>query len=249
MEFTKELLDEWVEKINVPEYVESDPVQFPRRFSRQEDVEISAFLAAILAWGKRSLILKSAEGMFERMGDSPYEYILSEGYLNLGTKNIHRTFFERDLLYFCKGFAYIYQKYGHLELLFANRATVWEGMDLFRDERAKANEGLYSKHISHAGAGSACKRLNLALKWLVRSKGPVDLGVWTRLDAAQLMIPLDVHVGRVSRALGLLQRRQNDRKAVEELTAKLRGFDPSDPVRYDFALFGLGLAGITGGKK
>jgi uncharacterized protein (TIGR02757 family) len=163
------------------------------------------------------------------------------------------------LRYFCKGFRFCYAKYGSLEALFSEAVSspagkggipaftgldgasaVWDGIALFRDEMAKANGGHYTKHIANPASGSACKRINLALRWLVRP-GPVDLGLWKSISPALLFIPLDLHVGRVARSLGLLQRKSNDLKAVLELTGRLRRFCPGDPVKYDLALFGMGV--------
>jgi len=244
-------LDLWYEKICVKDFIKDDPVQFPRRFSKKEDIEIAAFLTATIAWGRRDLILRSSERMFALMGKSPFSYITSREYKNLKNKNIHRTFFESDLKYFCKGFEHCYAKYGNLEKLFSETGNTWEGIALLREEMASGNKGQYSKHISNPGKadeetgeneskGSACKRLNLALRWLVR-KGPVDLGLWKNIKPASLFIPLDVHVARTARKLGLLERKSNDKRAVIELTERLRGFCADDPVKYDFALFGMGV--------
>jgi uncharacterized protein (TIGR02757 family) len=244
-------LDLWYEKICVKDFIKDDPIQFPRLFSKKEDIEIAAFLTAIIAWGRRDLILRSAQRMFALMGKSPFSYITSRDYKNLKNKNIHRTFFEGDLKYFCKGFEHCYAKYSSLEKLFSGTGNTWEGIALFREEMAKGNKGQYSKHISNPGKadeetggnesnGSACKRLNLALRWLVR-KGPVDLGLWKSIKPAALFIPLDVHVARTARKLGLLERKSNDKKAVVELTEKLRMYCAEDPVKYDFALFGMGI--------
>ncbi|MDR2942160.1 MAG: TIGR02757 family protein [Treponema sp.] len=237
-------LDFWYEKICTKDFIANDPVQFPRRYSKREDVEIAAILTATIAWGRRDLILRSAERMFAIMGKSPFSYIKSHEYKRLKNKNVHRTFFENDLKYFCKGFEYCYEKYGNLEKLFAGANSVWEGIAAFREEMANGNKGEYSIHISNAGKenenGSACKRLNLALRWLVRG-GPVDLGLWKSIKPAALFIPLDVHVARTARKLGLLERKSNDKKAVIELTEKMRGFCAQDPVKYDFALFGMGV--------
>jgi uncharacterized protein (TIGR02757 family) len=239
----KQQLDLWYEKVCVKDFISSDPIQFPRRFSKREDIEIAAFLSATIAWGRRDLILRSAEKMFTIMEHSPYDFVMSGRYKKLGKKNVHRTFFESDLIYICRGFEHCYAKYKNLENLFTAE-DVWEGFALFREEMARANKGRYSKHISNPGArdrnGSACKRLNLALRWLVR-KGPVDLGLWKKLKPAALYIPLDVHVARTARKLGLLERKLNDKKAVIELTEKLRVFCPEDPVKYDYSLFGIGI--------
>jgi uncharacterized protein (TIGR02757 family) len=242
----KQKLDLWYEKACTKDFIKADPVQFPRRFSKREDIEIAAILSATIAWGRRDLILRSAEKMFVITGESPFDFVMSGEYKKLKNKNIHRTFFEGDLKYFCKGFEFCYTKYENLEKLFASPGTTntWEGIALFRKEMAKANNERYSKHISNPGEadrnGSACKRLNLALRWLVR-KGPVDLGLWKSFKPSALYIPLDVHVARTARKLGLLQRKSNDKKAVMELTEKLREFCPKDPVKYDFALFGIGI--------
>jgi len=237
-------LNLWYEKICTPDFIALDPVQFPRRYKKREDIEIAAFLAATIAWGRRDMILRSAEKMFALMGQSPHGYVMSGGYKKLKSANIHRTFFEDDLKYFCRGLEHCYVQYGNLEKLFACAPDVWEGFALFREEMAAANSGRYSKHISDSGekdkGGSACKRLNLALRWLVR-EGPVDLRLWKSIKPAALYIPLDVHVARTARKLGLLKRKSNDKKAVIELTEKLREFDPQDPVKYDFSLFGYSL--------
>ena len=236
-------LELWYKKNCTVEFIGYDPVQFPRRYKKREDIEIAAFLSAAIAWGRRDLILRSSEKMFTLMDQSPYNFVISSEYKKLKTKNIHRTFFESDLKYFCRGFEHCYAKYGNLEKLFASASDIWEGFGLFRKEMAKANKGIYSKHIADPGAtgknGSACKKLNLTLRWLVR-EGPVDLGLWKNIKPAALFIPLDVHVARTARKLGLLERKSNDKKAVIELTEKLREFNPEDPVKYDFALFGMG---------
>jgi len=238
-------LDSWYKKICTQGFIALDPVQFPHRYKKREDIEIAAFLSAAIAWGRRDLILRSAEKMFTLMEQSPLNYIMSGDYKKLKDKNIHRTFFESDLKYFCRGFKHCYDKYGNLEKLFLeSRTDVWQGMELFREEMAKANNGKYSIHISNPGAneknGSACKKLNLALRWLVR-KGPVDTGLWKNIKPASLYIPLDIHVSRTARKLNLLKRKSNDKKAVIELTEKLREYCPEDPVKYDFALFGMGV--------
>jgi uncharacterized protein (TIGR02757 family) len=249
-------LDQWYKKVCKPGFIPLDPVQFPRRYTKREDIEIAVFLSATIAWGRRDLILRSSQKMFSLMGDSPCKFVLSGGYKKLKNRNIHRTFFESDLKYFCRGFEHCYSKYGSLENLFSSASDTWEGITLFRDEMASANKGGYSKHISNPRlsananslAGSACKRLNLALRWLVR-EGPVDLGLWKSIKKSALYIPLDVHVARTARRLGLLERKSNDRKAATALTEKLREFCPQDPVKYDFALFGMGVQGSSPAAK
>lgn len=241
MNDTKAFLDEWVEKINVPSYIEKDPVQFPLRFRDRQDIEVAAFLTATITWGNRKMILNSAEKMFAKMGNSPYDFVMSEGYRMLGLGNIHRTFFEQDMLYLCKGLNAYYSFSGNsLEPLFANSKNMWNGIVEFRRLMACGNDGLYTKHVSNPLANSACKRLHLALRWLIRKDGIVDLGIWKEISPSRLFIPLDVHVGRISRELGLLDRKQNDKAAVVSLTEVLRNFCPEDPVKYDYALFGVG---------
>ena len=256
MDKIKEYLDGLVERNNTEAFIKDDPVQFPHRYSNLRDIEIVAFLVATIAWGNRKMILNNANKMLEMMGKSPYDYVMSGGWKKLeSNKCVHRTFFNRDLQYYCKGLKYLYEvprscgarnDSPTLEDIFYNEEhDVWRGIQSFRDLMAEANGGT-SKHISNPCCeapmkGSACKRLHMALRWLVRDDGIVDLGVWKRLKPRDLMIPLDVHVARVSRELGLIERKSNDRQAVEMLTSKLREFDSQDPVKYDFALFGVEL--------
>ncbi|MCL2473277.1 MAG: TIGR02757 family protein [Treponema sp.] len=245
-------LDRLYRKVNKKEFILNDPVQFPHRFNPGPDREIAAFLAAAIAWGRRDLIIKSAEKMFALMDGSPYSFIMKKEYPGPGgfgndgpvvkTRGIciHRTFFMDDFLYFCRGLKACYAQYGSLEALFASAPDIWEGIGIFRKTMAAGNKGLYSKHIANPDTGSACKRLHLALRWLVRREGPVDLGLWRSISPSSLCIPLDLHVGRATRQLGLLEdsRKANDKKAVVSLTEKLKEFCPEDPVRYDLALFG-----------
>lgn len=241
----KDLLDLAAARFNTVEFIETDPVQFPRKYKQKQDIEISAFLTATIAWGKRSLILKSAAKMHQLMGASPFDYIMSEGYERLAQNNIHRTFFEQDMAFFCRGLRAVYQQYESCESVFTSpeeNENIWNGIMLFRQYIRKANEEYSEKSLKHISnpVNSACKRLHLALRWLVRKDGIVDIGLWENVSSANLYIPLDTHVISVARSLGLLTRKQNDRKAVEELTNQLRLFNSEDPVLYDFALFGLG---------
>jgi uncharacterized protein (TIGR02757 family) len=225
-----------------PEFILTDPVQFPLMYKTREDIEIAAFLSATIAWGNRAMIIRSCERMFSLMGTSPYAFVMSGNYAKLKDRSIHRTFFESDLKYFCRGLKSCYTKYKSPASLFMSSDNVWDGMALFRETMAKGNKGVYTKHIADPSSNSACKRLNLALRWLVR-KGPVDIGLWKNISPASLYIPLDLHVGRTARRLGLIDpaRKSNDKKAVFALTEKLREFCPDDPVKYDFALFGMGI--------
>ncbi|MDL2255245.1 TIGR02757 family protein [Parabacteroides sp. OttesenSCG-928-G06] len=244
-----DLLNLAAERYNRPEFIASDPIQFPHRYQLKQDIEVSAFLTATITWGKRPLILKSAEKMHRIMGNSPYTYIMEGRYEKLGQANIHRTFFEHDMAYLCRGLYAIYREYESCEALFAAQPAgndrLWQGLALFRDRIMQAND-IFSqrsnKHISNP-ATAACKRLHLALKWLVRNDGIVDLGIWPNISPSELKIPLDIHVIRTSHQLGLLTRKQNDRKAVDELTANLKRFNPNDPILYDYALFGLSESG------
>ena len=256
----KDYLEKLVAKNNTEAFIKDDPVQFPHRYSDIHDIEIVSFLVATIAWGNRKMILNNANKMLDIMGKSPYDYVMSGGWEKLeDSKCVHRTFFGRDLKYYCKGMKALYEvprnlnevprcarNDSSLEDVFYNEEhDVWRGIENFRNLMAEAN-GVTSKHISNPFCeapmkGSACKRLHMALRWLVRNDGIVDLGVWKRLSPKDLMIPLDVHVARVSRELGLLDRKSNDRMAVEILTEHLREFDAEDPVKYDFALFGVEL--------
>ncbi|MDR0618912.1 MAG: TIGR02757 family protein [Bacteroidales bacterium] len=240
----KQLLDENVQRYNTPAFIKDDPVQFPRRYSVKQDIEIVSFIVAHISWGKRVMILRNAEKMLALMGSSPYEYVINGRYRRLGTANIHRTFFQNDLKYFLAGFERILQKHASLEDFLAvnNAANAWDTARLFLDEMLKANGGLSNRYCLPVNPeNSALKRINMALRWLVRNDGIVDMGIWHILKQSELYIPLDVHAARTARSLGLLKRRSNDRKAVEELTCALRQFCPEDPVKYDFALFGVGV--------
>ena len=241
----KQFLDEQTFRINTPAFIENDPVQFPRRYTRLQDIEIAAFLTATIAWGNRTMILKSAERMLLKMGESPCDFVLNEGYKTLGTANVHRTFFEQDLAYMLTGYRTVLIRFGSIKAFLENIPnlnTAWDIAGVLRLIIMEANNNKYNNKCFPSNfEKSAIKRINLALRWLVRNDDIVDLGVWTFMKPSQLFIPLDVHVGNTARELGILQRAGNDRKAVEELTGKLRSFCPEDPVKYDFALFGIGI--------
>ena len=247
----KDRLDRLYAQVNTAEFIPNDPVKFPHCYDSGPDREIAAFLAATIAWGRRDLILRSAERMFSLMGPSPYAFVMNGDYRKLGDRCIHRTFFEKDLRYFCRGFRACYAEYGSLESLFTSVADLWEGISLFRETMAggncqKGKQPIYTKHIANPNSNSACKRLHLALRWLVRREGPVDLGLWKKISPKSLCIPLDLHVGRAARLLGLLEngRKANDRKSVIALTEKLAEFCLEDPVKYDLALFGYSLLSL-----
>lgn len=249
MDDLKELLDYQAKRINRPEFIDKDPVQFPRRFERLQDIEIVSFLSAIVAWGNRKMICRDIGKMLGLMDHDPYNYVMDRGYDDLDPAvNIHRTFFGRHFQYFLRGMRSIYERHGSLDALAASlrvgdeAAPSWAlaaGMQKFM---SAANGGeTCSQCIPTNLATTALKRINMALRWLVRDDGIVDMGVWKSIPKSKLYIPLDVHVGNVSRQLGLLDRKSNDRKSVELLTEKLRGFRPEDPAVYDYALFGMGV--------
>jgi uncharacterized protein (TIGR02757 family) len=198
--------------------------------------------------------------MFNLMGEKPYDYIMNKNYqaikLSGRGSSIHRTFFEDDFVYYCKGLRWCITQYGSLEALFVSASGVWEGIELFRKTMAEGNSNntadtntqlLYNKHIAGTSKGSACKKINLALRWLVRNEGPVDLGIWNNFAPSSLFIPLDVHTGRAARHLGLLDKnlKTNNKNAVIALTKKLREICPDDPVKYDLALFSYSVAENT----
>lgn len=243
------LLDAEAKRINAPEFVDADPVQFPRRFSSLPDIEIAALLSATIAWGNRKMICNNCNKMLRLMDFQPYNYVMDKGYEELGERfNIHRTFFSDDFAYFLRGLHAVYSRYPSIDAFAAairvgdNAFPAWELVRLLSQVFAEANGGQANSRCLPSGLDTtALKRINMALRWLVRNDGIVDLGVWSSITPAQLFIPLDVHVGNTARALGLLTRRGNDRKAVEQLTALLRCLRPDDPVVYDFALFGIGV--------
>lgn len=243
------VLDEKFACYNCKEFIKNDPISFPHSFTRREDVEIAALLASTIAWGNRKMILSSGRKMFcDIMHSAPYDYVMSGEWERLDDRiNIHRTFFASDFKYICRGLRNIFSKHGTMETLFLG-CSVWDGIENLRREMAGANDGATTRHISNPVAqkgkpASACKRLHMMLRWLCRKDGIVDLGIWQGVSQAELMIPLDVHVARTARQLGIVTRKQNDRRTVEELTAQLRKLSPDDPVKYDFALFGVGEAG------
>ncbi|MCM1005189.1 MAG: TIGR02757 family protein [Prevotella sp.] len=247
----KAKLDEAVGRINVPEFVNDDPVLFPRRFERHEDVEITAFLCAIIAWGRRPMILRDCERLLAEMRNEPLAYLKSGEWENLPDRqNIHRTMFAGHLKYLMRGFRRIYSEYGSMENFCAavvppaSDSAPWIFGEALRRLLADENAGGDCREcIPTRMDKTALKRINMALRWLVRNDGIVDIGLWKTLRPSQLYIPLDVHVANTSRALGLLERHSNDRRAAELLTQTLRQYDAADPVKYDFALFGLGVSG------
>lgn len=244
----KELLDIEAARINKPDFIERDPVQFPRRFESLQDIEIVSFLASMLAWGNRKMICNDIEKMLGLMDNQPYAYMMDKGYEDLPPRlNIHRTFFAEHLQHFLKGLRKIYSQYGSLDNFASSNkvgeevAPAWKLVELINGILYQENGEACSRCLPLNLKNSALKRVNMALRWLVRDDGIVDMGIWKSIPKNKLYIPLDLHVGNVSRELGLLTRKQNDRKSVEELTGVLRELRPEDPAIYDFALFGIGI--------
>lgn len=244
----KELLEEKSERFNSPEFIDTDPIQIPHLFTKKEDIEISGFLAATIAWGQRPTIIKNAMRIVEGMDHAPYDFIMNHEDTDLQRfeKFVHRTFNYSDLIFFITSLKNIYKNHAGLETCFTTShqdQNMKNAIKNFRDtffvtehmERSK-------KHVSDPFRNSACKRINMYLRWMVRPENTgVDFGIWKSISPALLSCPLDVHTGNVARKLGLLTRKQNDWKAVEELDSSLRKFDAEDPVKYDFALFGMGV--------
>ncbi|KAA3624402.1 MAG: TIGR02757 family protein [Flavobacterium sp.] len=247
-EALKEFLDEKAFQYNQPEFLESDPIQIPHRFSKKEDIEIAAFLTASIAWGNRKSIITNASKLMSLLDESPYEFIMNMGQDDMKRFSgfVHRTFSAVDLEYFLKAIQNIYNKHGGLETVFTRNAkadSLQPAIHEFRkiffelDHLARTE-----KHVSDPMKNSAAKRINMFLRWMVRPGDTgVDFGLWKSLKPSQLSCPLDVHSGNVARKLELLKRKQNDAKALNELDTALRYLDPVDPVKYDFALFGLGV--------
>lgn len=244
----KEFLDEKVSYYNHPRFVESDPIQIPHRFQLKEDIEISGFLTASIAWGNRKSIINNASKMMTLMGESPYDFVINHNDQQLEKllPFVHRTFNGQDFIQFVKSLKHIYQNHNGLESFFKTHGT----KDSLQPAISRLKEAFFEnehlartqKHISNPEKGSAAKRINMYLRWLVRSDNSgVDFGIWKAVSPAVLSCPLDVHSGRVARKLGILKRKQNDAKALQELDIALRKLDPNDPVKYDFALFGLGV--------
>lgn len=243
------LLDAKVLQYNHPDFIGTDPIQIPRRFSKKEDIEIAGFLSSVIAWGQRTTIINNANRLMEKMDNSPHDFILNfrESDLKPFTQFVHRTFNGDDALAFLHSLRRIYLEKDGLEFTladafsteFENPGSGWNRfkIEFFKSPHLKRTE----KHLPDPLKGSAAKRMNMYLRWMVRSDANgVDFGIWKSIKPAQLYLPLDVHTSRVARKLGLLTRKQDDWKAVVELTENLRKLDPEDPVKYDFALFGLG---------
>lgn len=244
----KEFLDAKVLEYNNPKFLEGDPLQIPHLFSQKEDIEISAFLTSSIAWGNRKSIIKNATKLMAFMGNAPFDFVMnhSEDDLEALSPFVHRTFNGIDLAYFVTSLQNIYKNHGGLETVF----TKYQTKDSMQPAISRFKEVFFElphqnrtqKHVSDPNKGSAAKRINMCLRWMVRENATgVDFGLWKDIDPAKLSCPLDVHSGNVARKLKLLKRKQNDAKALLELDKSLRKLDSTDPVKYDFALFGLGV--------
>jgi uncharacterized protein (TIGR02757 family) len=244
----KEFLDAKVAQYNHPKFLESDPIQIPHRFSKKEDVEISAFLTSTIAWGNRKSIIKNANHMMDLLDNAPHDFILNHQNTDLEHLSgfVHRTFNAIDLRYFIQSLKNIYTNHNGLEQVFAKKIVSDSMQPAISDFKQTFFEiphpSRSTKHVSDPMKGSAAKRINMFLRWMVRDNTTgVDFGLWKSIPTSVLSCPLDVHSGNVGRKLKLLKRKQNDGKALAELDKSLRKLDPIDPVKYDFALFGLGV--------
>lgn len=244
----KDFLDEKVAQYNNPTFIELDPIQIPHSYTRKEDIEISGFLSATISWGNRTSIVKNAKRMLSYMGDSPYDFIINHNEQHLKKMDgfVHRTFNSVDLLTFIVGLKHLYNHKNGLEGIFVKYQT----KDSLQPAIHELKKEFFNiphlertrKHLPDPMTGSAAKKINMYLRWMIRQDNAgVDFGIWNKIPQSVLSCPLDVHSGNVARKLGLLYRKQNDAKAVQELDGVLRQMDCNDPVKYDFALFGLGI--------
>lgn len=246
-----EFLDRKVEEFNTKHFIESDPISIPHSFTKRQDIEISGLFAAVFAWGNRTMIINKCKELMKRMDNAPYQFVLQHADSDL--KKLlhfkHRTFNDTDLLYFIEFLHHHYTKYASLEDAFSMGinsldATTEGALNFFYHYFFSLPDAprRTRKHIASPQKNSACKRLNMFLRWMVRSDGKgVDFGIWKGIKPAQLVCPIDLHVARVAKRFGLLERTATDWQAALELTANLKKFDPADPAKYDFALFGLGV--------
>ncbi len=245
----QEILDELVSTYNRQEFIADDPIVIPHRFRNKKDIEISGFLTALISWGSRPAIIKSASYLIDLMDGEPYDFVKNHSRKDLKSfdKFVYRTMQPDDIKFIISSLQMVILKHGGLEELFS-RGISDDDTDVY-SSISKARSILVSiphpvrseKHLANPDTGSSAKRINMFLRWVVRNDlSGVDFGLWKCIRPDQLICPLDVHTGNAARAMGLITRKANDRKAAEELTSKLRKFDPADPVKYDFALFGYG---------
>ena len=245
-------LNREVQRFNQKAFIVDDPISIPHQFNCKEDIEIAGFLTALISWGRRPAILKSANQLMALMGNKPHAFVMQAKGKELKKLEhfVYRTFNSSDLLFLVEALKDLYTNKGGLERVcqyyFKQSGTIKDTISGLRAELLQSPHLTRSeKHIANPAKGSAAKRINMFLRWMIRSdENGVDFGLWKSIPMSSLMIPLDVHSGKTARKLGLLSRKQNDWKAVEELTSTLRIFDPTDPVKYDYALFGMGVNGV-----
>lgn len=244
----KDFLDSKVIQYNTIDFIEADPISVPHRYSLKEDVEIAGFLASTIAWGNRKMITKNGHRMMDLLGNSPFDFVMNHNEWQLERLDgfVHRTFNSDDFKYFINALKHIYTNKGGLENIFTQNQTetsLQPAIHIFNKAFFEIpHQTRTRKHIADPYKGSVAKRINMCLRWFVRNDNSgVDLGIWKGISPSKLSCPLDVHSGNVARKLGLLERKQNDGKALSELDSNLRFLDPTDPVKYDFALFGLGI--------
>lgn len=244
----KEFLDAKVEQFNTPDFIPHDPIQIPHLFTDKEDIEISSFLVATIAWGNRKSIINNSNKLMDLMDNAPSDFIKNHEEQDLDRFDgfVHRTFNSEDCKTFMSSLQYLYSNYGGLEHAFAKayneKNDLQEAISMFKTMFFEIDHlPRTQKHVSDPMKNSSAKRINMFLRWMVRKDNAgVDFGIWESIPMSALSLPLDVHTGNVARKLKLLKRKQNDAKAVAELGKVLRKFDPVDPIKYDFALFGLG---------
>lgn len=251
MQDLKKFLEEKVEQYNTPEFIANDPISIPHRFTKPQDIEIAGFFASILAWGQRKTIINKCLELFQLMDSAPHDFMVNhrEQDLHRFLNFKHRTFNEVDTLYFIHFLSWFYRNHESLEEAFLRGQTGHaDAMDSILTQFHLFFFSLpdfptrTKKHIATPARKAACKRINMFLRWMVRADDRgVDFGLWKRISPSQLICPCDLHVDRVGRKLGLITRKQTDWLTAVELTQRLREFDPQDPVKYDFALFGLGI--------
>lgn len=244
----KEFLDEKVNLYNNPNFIETDPIQIPHSFTLKEDIEIAGFLVSTIAWGNRKSIVTNGNRLMDLMGSSPYDFVMDFSEKNADSLSnfVHRTFNPDDLRYFLISLQNIYKNHGGLEKVFTQNIQTTSMQHAIHNFRKLFFELPHlirtEKHLGDPMKNSAAKRLNMFLRWMVRrDDSGVDFGIWKNISPSMLSCPLDVHSGTIARKLNLLKRSQNDAKAVQELDNSLRTLDAEDPVKYDFALFGLGV--------
>ncbi|MEN9333907.1 MAG: hypothetical protein RLY35_1087 [Bacteroidota bacterium] len=247
----KELLNEAMDRYNRLSFIELDPISIPHRFKKKKDIEVSGLMTALISWGNRKAILQTASQWMEMMDDSPFDFIQSASSAEVKTlsKKIYRTFQGTDMEDLVLALRGIYQRYSSLEEVFLegfSQGDSCKGIMAFRGAMLSfEHQPRFEKHLANPAQNGAAKRINMFLRWMVRQdERKVDFGIWNNISMAQLSLPLDVHTGNIARKLGILVRKQDDWKAVQELDEVLRKWRPKDPVAYDFALFGMGVEGI-----